>query len=216
MRLVLIFLALAALLALPFLLWGEAFEGWLAGARATEWLRAQGALAPIAAIALLVADLVLPVPATAVMAALGILYGAALGGLIGAAGSFLAGCAAYGASRALGRRAAVFLAGEKDLARGERFFERAGGWAVALSRWMPVLPEAVACLAGLARMPARRFLLALACGSAPMAFTFAALGAAGASRPALALCVSALAPLALWPLASRLARERHAKEKDGT
>ena len=73
---------------------------------------------------------------------------------------------------------------------------------------MPVLPEAVACLAGLSRMPARRFFLALACGSAPMAFTFAALGSLGESRPVLAICVSALVPLALWPVVRHLARER--------
>ena len=195
MRIVLIFLALAALLAIPFLVWGELFEDPAA------LLEGCGAWAWAAGIGLLVADLVLPVPATAVMAALGMLYGR---GLVGAAGSCLAGGLAYGACRMLGRRAAVFLAGEADLARSERFFARRGGWAVALSRWMPILPEAVACLAGLSRMPPARFFLALACGSLPMAFTFAALGDAAAQRPMLALAVSAVAPLALWPLARRL------------
>ncbi len=125
---------------------------------------------------LLVSDLVLPVPATGVMAALGVLYGPVRGGLIGAVGSILSGSIAYGLCRLLGRRAAVKLAGEKDLARAEGFFDSAGGWAVALSRWLPVLPEAVACLAGLARMRALSFFIALACGSIPMAFAFAALG----------------------------------------
>jgi len=208
MRLLLIFLAFAALLLVPFFIWGDAFEAAYAGESSVRWLRGLGAWGWAAAVGLLVADLVLPVPATAVMTALGFVYGALLGGLVGAAGSFLAGAAAYGLARALGRGAAVRLAGEKDLVRAERFFNHAGGWAVAASRWMPILPEAVACLAGMARMPARRFFLSLACGSVPMAFTFAALGSAGRERPVLALGASALVPLVLWFAVRRLARGR--------
>ncbi len=206
MRLVLIAVGFAIAFLIPYLIWGDRFENTFSPERAIDWLRAYGQWAWLAAIALLTADLVLPVPATSVMAALGIGYGTVLGGLIGAAGSFLAGTIAYLACRALGRPAARTLVGEKDLARGEAFFARSGGWAVALSRWMPLLPEVVACLAGLTRMPAGRFFAALACGCIPMALTFAALGHAQADRPAIAILVSAAAPLLLWPIASRLIR----------
>lgn len=201
MRLFLTSLALVAVFLLAYVLWGDRFEQLLAGERAVEHLRSYGALAPLAAIGLLIGDLLLPVPATAVLATLGILYGPVVGGLIGSVGTFLAGTAGYALCRALGRRAARFLLGERDLARSQRFFSVAGGWTVALSRWMIILPELVSCLAGLARMPARQYFLALACGTVPMSFTYATLGAAGSERPVLALTVSAAVPVLLWPVA---------------
>ena len=71
---------------------------------------------------------------------------------------------------------------------------------VALSRWLPLLPEVITCMAGLSKMPFHTFLLALACGSVPMAFTFAAVGELGADYPALSLCLSAFFPLLFWPI----------------
>ncbi len=208
MRLVLVFLALAAVLAAPFLAGGDFFENIFGGGGSLAWLKSWGGWAWAAALGLLAADLLLPVPATAVLAALGLIYGPLLGGLVGAAGSCLSGALAYAACRLLGRPAARRLAGEAGLARAEAFFRDKGAWAVALSRWLPILPEALACLAGLARMPAGRFLAALACGSVPLAFACAALGAAGAGDPVLALAGAALLPLALWPAARRLIRAR--------
>jgi membrane protein DedA with SNARE-associated domain len=90
-----------------------------------------------------------------------------------------------------------------DLAAAETLFARSGGWMVALSRWLPVLPEAIACMAGLARMPAGRFSLALLCGSAPLGFAVAALGHAGSDRPFLTLALCALLPLPIWLIARR-------------
>jgi uncharacterized membrane protein YdjX (TVP38/TMEM64 family) len=45
---------------------------------------------------LLASDLLLPIPATADMAALGLVYGPLWGGLIGTAGGFLGGAQGYG------------------------------------------------------------------------------------------------------------------------
>ncbi len=71
---------------------------------------------------------------------------------------------------------------------------------VVLSRWLPLMPEVVACLAGLSGMPFRRFLVALACGSVPLGFAFAAIGATGREAPWVALAVSAGLPPVLWAL----------------
>lgn len=202
MRVGLAVIGIAVAFTIPFLLWGGAFESSFSAQGSTEWLEQYGAWAWAAAIGLLMSDLVLPVPATAVMAALGMLYGPVVGGLIGAVGSFLGGTLAYVLCRLLGQRAARRLVGERDLERGRRFFARTGGWAVALSRWLPLLPEIITCLAGLTRMSAGRFFVALACGCLPMALVFAALGTAGMTG----LVVSALVPLALWPLAARMLR----------
>jgi uncharacterized membrane protein YdjX (TVP38/TMEM64 family) len=198
LRLFLIFLGLAVLVLIPFAIWGEGFERSLSGAAAIDWLTQHGRWAWAAGIVLLVSDLFLPVPATAVMAALGYVYGPFVGGLIGAFGSCLAGGLAYGLCRTLGQPAARRLLGPEGLADGERLFARVGGWLVVLSRWLPVFPEVIACMAGLTRMPARIFALALVCGSAPLAFTFAAVGHAGVERPLLAIGLSALLPPLLW------------------
>jgi uncharacterized membrane protein YdjX (TVP38/TMEM64 family) len=143
-------------------------------------------------------DLFLPIPATAVMAALGFVYGPLAGGLIATLGGFLAGALAYLLCRWFGRKAALRLLGPQDLADGERLFAKVGGWLVVLSRWLPVFPEVIACMAGLARMPPRAFFVALACGSAPLGFAFAAIGHAGADHPLLAILLSAGLPPLLW------------------
>ncbi len=201
MRFSLIFLALAAIVAIPFLVFGDLVKPELT----ESWLRDCGSWAWAAGIGLLVGDLFLPIPSTAVMAALGHIYGWILGGTIGAVGSCAAGVVAYVLCLKLGRRAAIFLAGEKDLERGERLFSKVGGWLVALSRWLPVLPEAVTCMAGLVRMPWPSFLLALVCGSFPMAYTFAAVGTLGGKAP---IVLSAVLPVLIWPVAHYLLRRK--------
>ena len=201
MRLLWIFLGLALLLLVPFLLWADRMEFSQSGA--VEWLQDFGNWAWVAGTVLLISDLLLPIPGTAVMAALGFIYGPLLGGTISALGSMLSGTVAYYLCRLTGRRAAVWLVGEKDLERGERLFTRIGGWLVAVSRWLPLFPELIACMAGLVRMPRRIFFTALACGSAPLGFVYATVGAAGTNNPPLALALSACLPPLLWVVLNR-------------
>jgi uncharacterized membrane protein YdjX (TVP38/TMEM64 family) len=200
MRLFSLFLALALVLMIPFLFWGDAFNQWLTGEAGVRWLRGWGPYGWLAVIALLVGDVFLPIPATPVMSAAGYLYGAVTGGIVSATGSFLAGLVAYGLCRQLGRGVAVWLAGGADLARADQLFRHSGPWLVALSRWMPLLPEVVSCLAGMTRMPFCTFALALGCGCVPMGFAYAAIGAAGQDHPYLALILSAVVPGLLWLL----------------
>jgi uncharacterized membrane protein YdjX (TVP38/TMEM64 family) len=188
----------------PFLIWGARFDAAFSIEGAREWMEGYGRWAWVAGIVLLIADIALPVPSTVVMSALGWMHGWWLGGLISAAGSMLSGVIAYAACRWLGRGAARWIAGEEGLRRGEEIFEKRGGWLVALSRWMPVLPEAVACLAGLSRMRWRVFLPALACGSVPTGFLFAAIGHMGQKDPLWAILLSCVVPVLLWLGAARV------------
>ncbi|MGE5803249.1 MAG: hypothetical protein ACM358_13460, partial [Gemmatimonadota bacterium] len=55
-------------------------------------------------IALICADVVLPIPQTAVIAALGIIYGALLGGLLGSVGLITGGLLGYALMRTSARR----------------------------------------------------------------------------------------------------------------
>lgn len=200
------FTGLGLLFLAPFLVWGDWWERFLAPEAAVAMLERAGPWGWLLGIALLVGDLLLPLPSTVVISALGLCYGPWVGGLVGGAGSMLAGFAGYGACRALGEPAVRFLLGERDLERGRRFFAGSGAWVVALSRWLPLLPEVVSCFAGLNRMPSGRFAFALACGSLPMALVWAWVGSVGRSEPGLMLLASGLAPVLLWGLASALLR----------
>jgi uncharacterized membrane protein YdjX (TVP38/TMEM64 family) len=200
MRLALVILGLVALMLVPVLLFDDEIESMFAGEEGIRLLQSYGPWAWAAGILLIVSDLVLPVPSTAVISALGMIYGPWLGGLIGGIGSTLAGLVAYGGCRMLGNRFFHFLVGDTNLGKLGRFFDRFGLAAIVLSRWMPILPEALACLAGAARMRFIPFLAALACGSFAMRFAFAFLGTAYLDRPALGLAMSALLPIAVWPI----------------
>ena len=189
-----------------YLLWGPALERTLADDEVVARMRGWGVGGAAAIVGLLVADVVLPIPTTPLMTLCGTLYGALLGGVVGATGSIASGAAAYGLCRAVGDRGARWVLGDRDVARLRGWFDRHGGIAVAMSRWLPMLPELVAALAGLARMPTRTFATALIVGSVPMAFAFAALGAGLANRPLLATLVAAIVPALAWPLVHGLTR----------
>ena len=190
----------------PWLIWGEAFERSFSLVGTLTWLRDLGPWAAAAGVGLLVADIALPIPSTIVMSALGATYGFGVGGLLAIVGSMLAGLTAYGLARWAGRPAAIWIAGEDSLVRTEELFTRGGAWLVLTSRWLPILPEAVACLAGLARMPFRTFFWALTVGSVPLGLTFAWIGTLTEDREGLALALSAGLPIGAWLLSQRWRR----------
>jgi uncharacterized membrane protein YdjX (TVP38/TMEM64 family) len=206
MRLVGLMLALGLFFLLGWWLFGRGLEemwdvGTLAGrfeeARSWAWL---------VGIGLLVADLVLPIPGTVVMSALGAVYGFWIGALLAAAGSMLAGMCGYGIGRIFSEQRTKKWLGQRDFNRGRELFVRRGAWVVAISRALPILPEVIACTAGLLRMPFAKFTIALACGSLPMALLFSWIGTVGREDPVWGLAFSLLLPAILWTLASLLRR----------
>ena len=128
--------------------------------------------------------------------ALGAIYGIALGTLIGTVGLIFNGVAAYLlmatpvrriVKRAFKGRSAEAIAALSD---------RAGPWGIALSRSLPYsISEAMVCLAGLARMPVRTFLVSLGLGSLSTALLYAGIGAGWARDPLVALAISYLLPI---------------------
>lgn len=160
-------------------------------------------------IALIWADVVLPVPQTAVIAALGIIYGTVLGGLLGSVGLISGGILGYALMRTSARRFVNRWVGRQSLHKMESLFDRAGAWAIVLTRSLPYsVPEAIVFLAGLAGMPMRKFTMALTVGSVPTAFAFAAIGAGWADQPILALIASYVLPILLLPIALYVMRLR--------
>jgi uncharacterized membrane protein YdjX (TVP38/TMEM64 family) len=153
-------------------------------------------------IALIWVDAVLPVPQTAVIAALGIIYGTLLGALLGSLGLITGGLLGYALMLTSARRYAQRFVGPQSLQKLERLFDEGGAWAIVLTRSLPYsVPEAMVFLAGLAGMPTGKFVAALTIGSVPTAFVFAAIGAGWAHQPVLALVVSYVLPIFLLPIA---------------
>jgi len=172
-------------------------------------LREHGSWAWAIGIGLIWADLVLPVPQTAVIAALGIIYGAPLGGLLGSVGLITSGLLGYGLMFTSARRVMQRFTRPQSLQRMERVFEQSGAWAIVLTRSLPYsVPEIMVFLAGLAGMPLRKFTATLTVGSVPIAFAFAAIGAGWADQPIVALVVSWVLPILLLPMVLYLLRRR--------
>jgi uncharacterized membrane protein YdjX (TVP38/TMEM64 family) len=160
-------------------------------------------------IAVIWADLVLPVPQTAVIAALGIIYGTVFGGLLGSVGLISGGVLGYALMRTSARRFVDRLVGRQSRHKMESLCDRAGVWAIVLTRSLPYsVPEAIVFLAGLAGMPMGKFTIALTVGSVPTAFAFAAIGAGWADQPILVLIVSYVLPMLLLPIALYFMRLR--------
>jgi uncharacterized membrane protein YdjX (TVP38/TMEM64 family) len=172
-------------------------------------LRKYDAWAWAVGILLIWADMVLPVPQTVVITALGIIYGTVLGGLLGSVGLITGGLLGYLLMRTPARRILQHFTGPQSLKRMESLFERAGAWAIVLTRSLPYsIPEAMVFLSGLAGMRIGKFTVALTVGSIPAAFVFAAIGAGWADQPILALTVSYVLPIILLPIALYLMRLR--------
>jgi uncharacterized membrane protein YdjX (TVP38/TMEM64 family) len=160
-------------------------------------------------IVLIWADVVLPVPQTVVIAALGVIYGAVLGTLLGSVGLITGGLLGYVLMLTSARRVVKRVVGPQSLHRVEKFFDRGGAWAIVFTRSLPYsIPEATVFVAGLAGMPLGRFTAALAIGSVPTGVVFAAIGAGWADQPILALGVSYVLPILLLPVALYLVRQR--------
>jgi uncharacterized membrane protein YdjX (TVP38/TMEM64 family) len=152
-------------------------------------------------IALIWADVMLPVPQTAVIAALGIIYGTLLGALLGSLGLITGGLLGYLLMRTSARRYMQRFVGPQSLHKLERLFDQGGAWAIVLTRSLPYsVPEAMVFLAGLAGMPTGKVVAAMTIGSVPTAFVFAAIGAGWAHQPILALAVSYVLPIFLLPI----------------
>jgi uncharacterized membrane protein YdjX (TVP38/TMEM64 family) len=180
----------------------EANDALLTLRRFESWAWAPG-------IALIWADLVLPVPQASVLTALGIIYGTLVGGVLGSVGLITSGLLGYLLMRTSARRHVRRFVGPRSMNRMESLFDRGGAWAIVFTRSLPYsVPEAMVFLAGLAGMPMNKFMAALTLGSVPTAFVFAAIGSGWADQPILALTVSYVLPIGLLPIALSLMRLR--------
>ncbi|MBT3279756.1 MAG: VTT domain-containing protein [Phycisphaerales bacterium] len=183
-----------------FLIFGDWFEDQLSEEKMKTWIDGARNWAWIAAIVLMMSDLVLPIPATPIMAALGIVYGPWVGGLVAAAGATMAALFGYSIARWAESAWLEKIADSDEIERFQHFYDNWGGATIILTRSLPILPEVMAVLAGLAKMHIGRFLVAVLIGAIPTGLFMAWVGHASRGDTTAALIVVTIIPVLLWPI----------------
>lgn len=141
----------------------EQIEGWLIQAKELSPLYV-GSIVAI----LLFADLFIAVPTLTITLLSGYFLGHIYGALAAFVGVLLAGVCGYVLSRYFGNNILSFLLKDESK-RNEAIhtFQTHGFAMILLSRAMPILPEASACLSGMTKMPFSKFLLGWLVSSVP-------------------------------------------------
>jgi uncharacterized membrane protein YdjX (TVP38/TMEM64 family) len=140
------------------------------------WMGHPGWTAALIGIGLLIADVLLPVPASLVMIAHGALFGVVGGTLLSMAGALGAGAFGFW----LGRRGGPLvdrLVPADERRQADALLRSWGDLAIVVTRPVPILAETLAILAGTSPMTWTRMLLATLGGSLPAALIYALTGA---------------------------------------
>jgi 3-dehydroquinate synthase len=197
---------LFAFILVPFFLLEQRMTAMILAINAGAQAHPLAAGAAVAAV--LVADIVLPVPSSLVSG----FAGAALGFWAGTLAIFLGmsgGCLlGYAIGRAAGQGALRWLVGADEVARARAALEGAGGIALILTRAVPVLAESLVLGAGAAAMPLRPFLLLTSLANLAVALAYSALGVLAWSAGSFLLLFLGLAavPAIGWLAWTRLRR----------
>nr|WP_319577875.1 VTT domain-containing protein [uncultured Desulfobacter sp.] len=199
-KLLLIFSFFALFFVVGYAVTGNSFELLFNQEKCVALFSNYKSTAWILGLLLLIADLVLPIPATGVMAALGAVYGLLPGAIFSVTGSVGAGLIGYWVARESGKRKMHWIASEDEIKRYQTFFNQWGGYAIIIGRCAPILPEVTSILAGISRMKFSLFLSALIGGAVPAGFLFAAMGAYSGWSPAFGTVAAVLIPAIAWPI----------------
>ena len=155
----------------PFLVLGESFE-----ARVTSWMQEQHELQLAIVAGLLVSDIFLPVPSSAVITYAGGVLGLWAATLASWFGLTIGACLGFGLAKLLGKPFARRFAEAEDLQRVERVTERYGPAVLLLSRPLPILAEACVLLMGTTELSWKRFLLPVVVANFGISLVYALCG----------------------------------------
>lgn len=128
------------------------------------WLENAQQLSPVYVISLIIVllliDLLISVPTLALTILSGFFLGATLGAVATISGLIISGSVGYWLSYRFGDKYLNFvLRNPEEKARAQQSFKQHGSTIIFLSRAVPMLPEISACMAGVTKMPYRKFLL---------------------------------------------------------
>lgn len=140
------------------------------------WMEHGGIAAALLGVGLLVVDVLLPVPSSAIMIAHGAIFGIWGGMVLSLLGSVGAALVAFAIGRSGGPWIARFVSAEEHK-RANHLLDRWGAIAIVATRPVPILAETVVILAGASSMGWTRAAAAAFAGSIPPATLYALAGA---------------------------------------
>ncbi len=194
-----------------FALFGGDFESFFNFAKFSQ--KKNSSTLSFLAVLALIGDIILPLPATGIMAGLGKLQGFWLGSLLSFIGTFSAGLIGYGVARFASKKWANKISSVKEQEEYQHIFDKYGAFAIILSRAMPILPEVMTILAGFSKMEFRKFITALFLGSVPTALFFSWLGSNDKLDSSLNILVSVLLPVGIFTVVNRLWLKKQQKDR---
>lgn len=167
-------------------------------------------MAALLIIGFLAIDVLVPVPSTIVMIASGALFGSVLGGILAVVGSSSCAIIAFQVSRKMGREKVIRWIGQKDYENLSTLMQKYGGYAVVLTRTVPLAMESMSFIAGLTEMKLKNFVLMCLIGYTPFAFLYSFVGASAKelSSTYTVLVLGFFVPLCFWALALRFLKLR--------
>lgn len=194
-----LWIAILALILVPFFLFGADIDGWI-----THFIKTAGSRRVMAGFVLasfLASDIFLPIPSSLVSAACGYLLGFFGGTLASLAGMTASCIIGYGFSSSAVKYAAGKIVGASELQRLQNLNKNYGNWMLVVCRPIPVLAEASVLFSGVSGMKFRRFVLLTTLSNLGISGVYSAVGAYSASAHSFlsAFLVSILLPaLAMW------------------
>jgi len=163
-----------------------------------SWITNAGAGSALTIMALLAADLFLPIPSSLIMVLSGAAFGVMGGALLGLVGSIGGEWLGFELVLRYGRRASAAIVGDEEIERLSRAFARHGLAAVAVTRALPVVMETTSVVAGLSSMTRSAFLIGSFIGTAPIVLVYAYAGAVSRQTNSVVPAVVMLVAVALF------------------
>jgi len=163
-----------------------------------SWITNAGAGSALTIMALLAADLFLPIPSSLIMVLSGAAFGVMGGALLGLVGSIGGEWLGFELVRRYGRRASAAIVGDEEIERLSRAFARHGLAAVAVTRALPVVMETTSVVDGLSSMTRSAFLIGSFIGTAPIVLVYAYAGAVSRQTNSVVPAVVMLVAVALF------------------
>lgn len=143
----------------------DKIEVWLTNAK-----QINNYLISLIVITILFADLFIAVPTLTVMIFAGYFLGPITGALTSIIGVLVAGITGYVLSYYYGEKLLfLIIKNKQERLNATNQFKQYGFIMILLSRAMPIIPEVTACMAGVSKMPAIKFVSAWLIGSVPYA-----------------------------------------------
>jgi uncharacterized membrane protein YdjX (TVP38/TMEM64 family) len=171
----------------------SALEGWMADA---------GTGSAVTVLALLAADIVLPVPSSLIMVLSGAAFGLVWGSVLSLVGSIGGEWLGFELVRRYGRGMSRRLVGDDEVRQLERLFVRYGAAAIVVTRALPIVMETMSVVAGLSGMRRSTFLTASIVGTLPIVVIYAYAGAVsrqtGSIVPAVIILIAMAGAAWVW------------------